>query len=88
MAADVDPITAAQLRLRAPTAANDHRGYRVRARWWELEARRGYPSSGESLRYARNLRWAAELAGLHGPGAWLDLIRRAGAENPEVRRGQ
>lgn len=32
------------------------------ARWWELEARRGYASSEDSLRYASNMRWAAEAA--------------------------
>ena len=34
---------------------------RRNARWWELEARRGYPSSDSSLEYARNLRWLVEL---------------------------
>lgn len=56
------------------------------ARWWELEARRGYASSADSLRYAANLRWAAELAVEHGPGTWSQLIERAGVENPEARR--
>ena len=56
------------------------------ARWWELEARRGYASSADSLRYAANLRWAAELARDHGPGTWSELIARAGVENPEAHR--
>lgn len=34
---------------------------RRNARWWELEAMRGYPSADDSRRYARNLRWLVEL---------------------------
>lgn len=55
------------------------------ARWWELEALRGHPSRADSARYARNMRWAAELATLFGPGTWLELIARSGHENPEAR---
>ena len=29
--------------------------------WWELEALRGHKSADDSRRYARNMRWAAEL---------------------------
>jgi hypothetical protein len=60
------------------------REYRRNSRWWVLEASRGYPSSPDSVRYARNMRWASELAALHGPGAWLELIERAGVRNPEA----
>lgn len=80
-----DPITEAQRRLGRCSVINRTRAeYRRCARWWELEAKRGYPSSADSLRYARNMRWAAELAGLHGPGTWLELIKRAGVKNPEA----
>lgn len=34
--------------------------FRRAARWWELEARRGYESSPRSRQYAANMRWAAE----------------------------
>lgn len=37
------------------------RELRRRARWWELEAMRGYPSSERSRQYAANLRWLVEL---------------------------
>jgi hypothetical protein len=33
------------------------------ARWWELEARRGYPSSNKSREHTSNLRWLTELLG-------------------------
>lgn len=35
--------------------------YRWIARWWELEAMRGYESSGRSLEYAANYRWLVEM---------------------------
>lgn len=54
------------------------------ARWWELEALRGYASSADSLRYAANMRWAAELAREFGPGSWSQLLRRSGRRNPEL----
>lgn len=37
------------------------RDFRVIARWWEIEARRGYPSSAQSFEYAANMRWLVEL---------------------------
>lgn len=61
------------------------RQYMAASRWLALEAKRGYPSSADSLRYAANMRWAAELARVHGPGTWLELIARAGVRNPEAR---
>lgn len=69
-----EEITAAQIRL-SPQAvtARTRLDYRKRARWWELEARRGYSSSSDSLRYAANMRWAAELAGIYGNETWLEL---------------
>lgn len=80
-------ITTLQLRLRRPLTVNrTRRDYLLCARWLELEARRGYGSSADSWRYARNMRWAAELARIYGPGTWLELIARAGVENPENRR--
>lgn len=56
-----------------------------KARWWDTEVARGYPSAANSARYAKNMRWAAELVLFHGPGAWLELIERAGVPNPETR---
>ena len=50
--------------------------YRRTARWWELEALRGYECAEESRQYGRNMRWAAELAGIYGPGTWLELKAR------------
>lgn len=52
------------------------RDYRRRSQWWELEAMRGYPSSERSREYANNMRWAAEIAWLTGPGTWLELTAR------------
>jgi hypothetical protein len=57
--------------------------YRRTARWWELEARRGYASHRASLRYAANMRWAAELVREYGEGTWLELLARSGHRNPE-----
>lgn len=73
-----DEITAAQMRLRLRAVTPRNRGdYLRHARWWRLEARRGYPSSHKSLEYAQNMIWAAEWAGLTGPGTWLELKERA-----------
>ena len=86
-----DEITAAQLRiprhLRVMTPRTRMQ-YLAAARWWELEALRGYPSAKDSLRYARHMRWAAELA-LYKPGTWLELVQRVGIKNPgaEYTRG-
>lgn len=80
-------ITSLQRKL-YPLAVTNHtrRDYLRCARWLELEAKRGYGSSADSWRYARNMRWAAELVGIYGPGTWLELIARAGVKNPEDRR--
>lgn len=81
-------ITAAQRHLRwLPVEPRTRADYRKHARWLELEARRGYGSSGSSLRYAANMRWAAELAGLFGPGTWQELLARSGHPNPEAPKG-
>ncbi len=83
-------ITDLQLRLR-PRFVSTPRTRREdlrTGRWWALEASRGYPSSPASSRYARNMRWAAELAALHGPGTWPELIGRAGLANPETGGGR
>jgi len=53
-------------RLHVPNRRAD---LRRTARWWELEAMRGYPSSGRSLEYAANLRW---LVGLLDAGIDID----------------
>lgn len=44
----------------------DARGYRAWARWLELEAERRYPSWRETMEYAKNQRWMAEIVNLHG----------------------
>jgi hypothetical protein len=31
------------------------------------------------------MRWAAELAGIFGPGTWLELLKRSGHKNPEAK---
>ena len=67
-------------RIAAPRTRED---YVIAARWWELEAERGYASARSSIRYSRNMRWAAELAAAHGPGTWLELLERSGNKNPE-----
>lgn len=82
-----DSITEAQQRLpRAPSSPQLARHYRLVARWWELEARRGYDSSADSRRYAENMDWAAELVALFGPGTWTELLDRSGCKNPEAGR--
>jgi len=76
-------ITEAQLRIKPCATPRTRTEYRGRARWWELEARRGYGSSQASLRYARNLRWAAELTESYGNGTFAELLARSGFDNPE-----
>jgi hypothetical protein len=43
------------------------------ARWWDLEAERGYTSAAQSRRYAANCRWCAALAH-YKPGSFRELI--------------
>jgi hypothetical protein len=79
----LNPITQAQLKI--PRRPNNPRAwtrtdYRRCARWLELEASRGYPSSARTQNYATNQRWLAEIAAEHGPGSALELIERAGAK--------
>lgn len=69
-----EEITAAQLRLRQLHHPVHSPGWYARlARWWKLEARRGYPSSGLSLTYYSNMRWAAEAARAYGDLPWTTL---------------
>lgn len=56
--------------------------YLRNARWWELEAQRGYSSAWRSRIYAQTLRWAAELSRLHGDGTFLELLERSGSKHP------
>jgi hypothetical protein len=71
-------ISAMQRRLRwLPVSPRTQRQYRRLALWWDLEAMRDCPSSDRSREYARNMRWAAEMAWLHGPGTWLELKAKA-----------
>jgi hypothetical protein len=73
-----DAITELQLRIpRRPAVLRTRDDYRRTARWWELEARRSYPSYRSSLEYAANMRWAAEMVYFHGPGTWLELKSKA-----------
>lgn len=73
-----EAITRAQQRLglrpAKPRSAEDY--LRI-ARWWRLEAKRGYPSSAKSLEYAANMTWAAERGRLTGPGTIAELRARA-----------
>jgi hypothetical protein len=79
-----DEITTAQRRIgRRAVVCRTRTDFRRCARWWELEARRGYASSQASMEYARNMRWCAELTETYGPGTWLELSARA--EQTRVR---
>jgi hypothetical protein len=80
-------ITTMQLRLgrQVPAVPRTQRDYRRVAQWWELEAMRGYPSFERSRDYANNMRWAAEVAWLTGPGTWLELKARSVAGNFAAR---
>jgi len=49
--------------------------YRWIARWWELEAMRGYESSDRSREYAANYRWLVEV---------MDAGRRVTADSRGV----
>ncbi len=90
---DPERISVMQRRLgRRPFVSRTASDYLRSARWWELEACRGYTdhvdergedSSARSRRYARNSRWAAELAAEHGPGTWLELLVRSGNPHPD-----
>lgn len=53
----------------------DARGFRACARWLELEARRKYPSYKETLEYAQNQRWCAEMVNLHGYEKAMKICR-------------
>lgn len=61
---------------------HERRELRRRARWWELEAMRGYASSERSRQYAANLRWLVELMdnGHRVTGVTFEgLVRQHGA---------
>lgn len=85
---------AAQLGLYpSPITPRTRREYRRVARWWELEAQRtgnGEESAAQSRRYASNARWAAELVGWFGEGAWLELNARyeAAVKREQLRRSR
>jgi len=59
--------------------------YEVERGDWVREGKRlvyrpGVTSRAKSLQYAQNMRWAAEMASIYGPGTWLELkARRAAA---------
>lgn len=85
-------ITNAQRRIwkgrPSPIAPRRPRDYQRVARWWALESRRGYASAAESMQYARNMMWAAELARVYGPGTWLQLQARQKAATIEPSGGR
>lgn len=75
LATDLDPITEAQRpyagRAR-PTTAQD---FFALARWWDLEADRGYPTAARSRWYAANMLRAAERRmGSGTPAPWTPGI--------------
>jgi hypothetical protein len=78
-----DQITEMQQRLGpSPVTPRTRRDFRRRARWWELEAMRGYPSSDRSREYAANMRWLVELMdnGVTVVGRRFDeIVREQGA---------
>jgi hypothetical protein len=76
-------IARAQARLgRSPSSNRTFADYLRCARWWRLEALRGHDwpvdrgqkSWERSAEYSRNMKWAAELTRIYGPGTWLELI--------------
>ena len=44
-----------------PIVPKTRADFRRIARWWDLEAMRGYESSGRSRQYAANQRWIVEM---------------------------
>lgn len=61
LASDVDPITAEQLALGPqPACPRTAEEFRRAARWWELEASRGYGGTKQAAAYARNMYAAAD----------------------------
>jgi hypothetical protein len=61
---------------RMPVTLRTRRDYLRCARWWEIEAMRGYPSSDMSRQYAINMRWCADaVRDLNGgePATWPEL---------------
>lgn len=80
-AANIDPITEEQLRLRKAYPPRSAEDFFATARWWELEAARGYPSSRRSLLYATNMLHAAQARLADGTTRWWsrdrDVVCRA-----------
>ena len=66
------------MRVKTAVTPRTRQEFRACARWWEMEAVRSPTSKASSMEYARNMRWAAELAGIYGPGTWDQLKRRRG----------
>lgn len=84
---DINDIGACQRALGPlPIGPRTRNQYRILARWWELEAKRGYRSSSDSLRYAANMRRAAALTEFLGPGTWLELQDRAAEAQERAKR--
>lgn len=70
-----------------PAVLRTRDDFRRVARWWELEALRGYShdagdkmtSSQKSALYGRNMRWCAEVVLMTGrPGTFTELCERKG----------
>ena len=76
-----------QLRTKASFPLRTRRDYRRAARWWELEAMRGYDSAPRSRAYAATMRWAAELTRIYGDGLFSELLAKAGVNAPEYADG-
>jgi hypothetical protein len=80
-----EEITEAQRRIGPRSITNrTRRDYRVCARWYELNAKRGYQSAHLDLEYAENMRWLAELVTIYGEGTPLELFARSGIPNPYI----
>jgi hypothetical protein len=78
-----EEITEAQRRIGPRSITNrTRRDYRRCARWYELNALRGYRSAHLDREYAENMRWLAELVTIYGDGTPLELFARSGIPNP------
>lgn len=67
-----------------PVMPRTRRDLRVVARWWELEAMRGYPTSDKSREYAANMRWLVELLdnGVDVRRPFHELVKQQGRAVP------
>lgn len=78
-----DEITERQRQVAGVVVPRTRRDFRRIARWYELEAMRGYPSHMKCLEYAANMRWIVELmdSGVAVVGRRFDeLLKERAAE--------